>query len=443
MRKTVLLSVIVFAALSLGADAPPPPMANPQDRLVEQLGNGDFRQREDALRALHSEGGRALPALRRGLGHHDPEIRRRCRDLIPEIELGALLAPRRVSLDVDNKPLRVACEEIARQTGYKVEFWARSPDASYSFHFKDLLFWQAIDRVCETARLTLQPNTGDDRVVLQEGESRLQLVRYDGPFRFVPVGIQQTRYLALNQPGAGLGFPPPPTETLSFTFTVNAEPRMPLLGIGQVRIDSAYDTEKNSMVPPAGAPGEFVDARLGMVRRWNSRYGNGNRTLQMQTDLNLVRPSLKASGIKSLRGALPVTLLVDQKPVVVADKVLSAKGKKVTVGSTTFHFEDVAETPGKQFQIKLSVTEDNRDNPNDYTWMNTLYQRIELQDDKGTKYQVFGSSWGNSGPSNVQMTLTYGPMPGTKPGPPARFVFQSWKTLQHLVYFDFRDLPLP
>jgi hypothetical protein len=177
--------------------------------------------------------------------------------------------------------------------------------------------------------------------------------------------------------------------------------------------------------------------------RWVSRYGHGNRCLQMQAEVGLARPSVKAGGIKLLRVSLPVTLLVEQSPVVVTDKVLKAKGKKVTVGSTTFHFEEVKELPGGQYQVKMSVAEDNRDNPNDYTWMNTLYQRIELQDAKANKYQITGSSWGNSGPSNVEMTLTYTTPGPTKIGPPERFVFHSWKTLLHQVDVELRDLPLP
>ena len=43
----------------------------------------------------------------------------------------------------------------------------------------------------------------------------------------------------------------------------------------------------------------------------------------------------------------------------------------------------------------------------------------------------------------MQVTLTYGAAPNVKSGPPSKFIFQEWRTLQHQVYFEFKDLPLP
>jgi hypothetical protein len=214
-----------------------------------------------------------------------------------------------------------------------------------------------------------------------------------------------------------------------------------MLGLGEPRLIAAFDSDKNSMLPVSRAGGE-ADLSV-RPRRWVSRYGNGYRAYHMQAQVNLNRPSEKATFVRMLRGTVPVTLLAEQKPVVVTDAILTAKGKKFTVGSTTFHIEDASELPNKQYQVKLAVTEKNSDNPNDYTWMNALYQRIELQDANGYKFQVFGSNWGNSAPNHVQLTLTYGANNGRKAGPPTKFVYYSWKTLQHQLAFEFNDLPLP
>jgi hypothetical protein len=440
------LSVVVALVLVASARAETPaakPPASPYQSLIEQLGSPSFREREEAVRRLEEEGVKVLPALEAALAHSSPEIRQRARNLIPVIELHALMTPRRVSLKMENKPLREIVDEIQRQTGYKMEFWVADPRQTFSIAVKDATYWEAIDRLCTTAHLTLQQNYGDDRVILQQGDHSADFVRYDGPFRFVPVGMQQTRYLAFNQPRRGADAPLA-TENLAFSFLVCSEPRMPLLGMGQVKIDAAYDSEKNSMIPPTN---NGIDPTNGMPfamrGRFVTRYGGGNRTCQMQSELNLYRPSSKATSIKVLRGSIPVTLLMEQKPVVLAEDILKAKGKKVTVGTTTFDFEDATELAGKQLQVKVSVTEHNPDGSNDYTWMNSLYSRIEVQDQKGNRYQNFGSSWGNSGPNNVQMTLTFGPIGPAKMTPPAKFVFQSWKTVQHQLAFEFRDIPLP
>src|SRR5581483_7833804 len=96
-------------------------------------------------------------------------------------------------------------------------------------------------------------------------------------------------------------------------------------------------------------------------RRWISRYGNGYRSYSHQTQVMLARPSEKSQSVKLIQGTVPVLLLAQQKPEVVTDKFLSAKGKKVQVGTTSFLIEDVTETPNKQYQLKMAVTEDAKD----------------------------------------------------------------------------------
>ncbi len=448
MPKLLLLTAVLSLGLNAQATAAPPaaPAAPRLERLVEQLGDSDYRQRDEAARLLEAEGAKALPVLKKALGHPDAEIRRRAHDLIPQLEIADFVSPRRVTLKKSDQPLRSIFDEITKQTGYKIEFWT-TPDKTqqtYRFEFEDVTFWQALDRICREANLVLQHSYGDERIILQNQGGHTPHVQYEGAFRFVPTGFQMYRHLDFGLVGGAAQ--PQRNESLTLSFLLFSEPRIPLLGIGEARLTAAYDNDKNSMLLPipmgANAGGMLPGGNFG-GHRFISRYGNGNRSYMQQGQLNLHRRSERANRVKLVRGVLPVTLLVEQKPVVVADNILKAKGKKNTVGSTTFHFEDVTALANKQYQVKLTVTEDNKDNPNDWTWMNTLFQRIELQDDKGNKYGVFGSSWGNSSPNNVQMTLTYGAQGNAKVGPPSKFVFQSWRTMQHLVRFEFKDLPLP
>jgi hypothetical protein len=134
-------------------------------------------------------------------------------------------------------------------------------------------------------------------------------------------------------------------------------------------------------------------------------------------------------------------LLVEQKPIVITDKVLTSKGLKKSVGDVEFNIENVQKMPNNQFQIKFTVT--NKGKAEDYTWMNTLYQRIELQDEKGNKFQNWGSSWGGNGANHVNLTLTYQHFGPGKAPEPARFVYQHWVTRQHDIHFEFKDVLLP
>lgn len=441
-RHLLPLALLAWACtFPAGADAPLPKQAPSFEALIEQLGDTDFRRRDAATEQLQAAGQAALPALRKALNHADPEIRKRAAELIPAMETAALLAPRRVTLKAENKTLREVLDEITRQTGFKIDHWSNNPGQAFKFDFAGTPFWEALDRICLDSGLVLQAGYGDDRIRLQQQDAHVPFVRYEGPFRFTANGFQHYRNIDFSLVGKGAP-PSRRSENLTFTFSLFVEPRLPLLGMGEVKLAAAFDSEKNSMLPTAtgSTDGAELGGRMG---RWTSRYGNGYRSYHMQAQVSLNRPSEKASAVRVLRGSLPVTLLVEQKPVVVTPAVLAAKGKKFTVGPTAFLIEDVTEMPNKQYQVKLSVTEDNKDNPNDYTWMNALYQRIELQDAKGAKYQVFGSNWGNSGPNNVQLTLTFGAPPNTKVDPPARFIYYSWSTLQYQVPFEFKDLPLP
>ncbi len=451
MYKPLLLAALLSLALIIRGNAAAPAdktaalrAAPTMDRLIDQLGDTDYRKRDEAARLLEAEGIKVVPALKKALGHPDAEVRRRAYNLIPQLETAAFVAPRRVTLRMSNKPLRAIFDEMTKQTGYKIEFWTAPNNAqqTYSCDFKDTTFWQALDHMCRDANLVLQHNYGDERIVLQSQGGYTPHVQYAGAFRFVPTGFQMVRNVEFGLVGAGSS--PQRNENLTLSFLVFSEPRIPLLGMGEVRLTAAYDNDKNSMLVPITNNVNhtlFLGGRLG--GRFISHYGNGNRSYMQQSQFTLHRASERATKVKLVRGVIPVTLLVEQKPVVVADNILKAKGKKNSVGATTFHFEDVTAQPNKQYQIKLGVTQDNRDNPNDWTWMNTLFQRMELQDEKGNKFQVYGTRWDNSSANNVQMTLTYGAPPNTKTGPPSKFIFQEWRTHQHLVHFEFKDLPLP
>jgi hypothetical protein len=444
--RTVWLAALLCLGLCspAGAQNPPAPAAEVKgwERLIEQLGDVDYRKREEAYLKLKAEGTKVLPALREAINHPDPEVRRRVGDLVPVLETAALLTPRRVTLKVKSKPIREIFDSIEKQTGYKIESWGAGNRNTYTLDINDLPFWQALDEVCRATGMVLQQGYGDDHIRLHPQEGHVPFVRYDGPFRLVPTGFQHYRNLDFGLIGKG-GAAASRNESLTLVFSVFAEPRLPLLGMGEVRLDAAYDTEKNSMLVPTGGGEEGFDPRMGgMWRgRWISRYGMGNRMMSMQTQVNLARPSEKATGVKVIRGRVPVTLLAEQKPMVIADNILKAKGTRKKIDATSFHIEDVAQMPGKQVSLKMTVSEAT-ENPNDYTWMNALYQRIELQDDKGTKFMIVQNGWGNNTPGSVELQAVFAP-PGGKAGPPTKLIYYRWTTIQHEIAFEFKDLPLP
>jgi hypothetical protein len=444
MRRFISPAFFLSLGLvSLLSGAPPEkePAATRQiELLIEQLGDKDFRQREEARKALIARGAEALPAMQKGRAHADPEVRRRLDELIPPLERALALAPKRVTLHATNKPIREIIEALTKQTGYKfggLEHPGVERDKlAYTFHFDQLPFWQAMDQVCEAGGYVLQQGYyGDDNLRLfRQPDSSVPFIAYDGPFKVIATGFNYNRsnqfaQLVRNQPNS------PSSESLQVNLTIVVEPKLPILRLGTVRLTAAEDEEKQSMLPSHNEPGN------GGGRSFY--YGGGYRSFVHQAQATLILPSRTSRTVKILRGVIPVTLLADQKPAVVTEHLLSAKGKKFQTGVATFHVEDVSELAGKQYQIKLAVTEDSKDGPNDWVRIQSLQQRIELQDDKGNKEQFYFNSMGTNGTNSAQYTLVVQPNDNPKIGPPAKLVYYAWVLMEHEIAFTFRDLPLP
>src|SRR5262245_14937573 len=91
MRTRVFL-FLLLAVLAAGLLAALPTTAaekvdsNRIGKLIEQLGSGDFAERERASQALDAIGADAMDALRAATKSDDAEVRRRAEDLVAKWE---------------------------------------------------------------------------------------------------------------------------------------------------------------------------------------------------------------------------------------------------------------------------------------------------------------------------------------------------------------------
>jgi hypothetical protein len=457
MRKCATVLALVLGLVSfVGAQAPPErkadkpaekPAAAPAidpavQKLVDQLADLDFHRRDEATRQLEALGEKALPALRAARKHSDAEVRRRAADLLGPMEAATVLAPKRVTLTLTKKTAAEAIAAIATKTGYAIDVRtpagrAGKPAEQFDFRWKETPFWQAVDEVCRAGGLAVQQNFGDGPLLLTADDRYAPYVSQAGAFCLTAGGFQQTRTVDFS------AFPrsnPQVTRSddLVFAFFVHAEPRLPLLSVGEPRVTAAYDSDDNSLIPPSVAARDQPNPQLFGYRPGRAYYG-GNRMLTLAAQANLVRPSLKSASVKQIKGTLPLTILLERKPAVVAENLPEAKGKKLKAGTTTFAVEDVSETSTKQMQVRLSITEEAAAGAaNDYTWMNTMWSRIETYDEKGNRVHHQGGSMSLNGPSHGTMTLTFAA--GTKP---SKLVYQVWTTMSNEIAFEFKGLPLP
>ncbi len=433
MPKPTLAALLL--CLPLTAVLPGPAPARPPVRqLIEQLGDRDYFKRRQAEDGLRAEGARALAALKQALNHPDAEVRRRVRELVPALETRALLAPKRVTLTLTDRPVSEALDAITRQTGYKISL-GEAPAGVFSFDLKDVPFWEALDRVGRDAGLVLRPPGSDQGLRLSKRPGYTAHVSYDGPIRFTADSIQLHRELEFGLAGPAAETPSR-SEILTLSFTVYAEPKLPIVGMGEPRLTAAYDTEKRSMLP-LGNPLEAAEREL---RR--SRCGILGRCLSAGASVHLQLPSRTSAGIRVVRGTVPLALLAQKKQVVVTDKLLSTKGTSAKVGTTSITFDNVARRPDGVVEVELTVAEQGPGVPSD-GWHHNMSDRFEVQDDKGRTCPMPRrgcSSWSGS-PNQVRVWFKVGP--GARLGPPSKLIFRDWTTREHLASFEFKELPLP
>jgi hypothetical protein len=434
------LAVCFGLAAAVTADSVSSPVANAPgspsvDRLIEELGSPDFKVREAASKALTARADEALPTMKKAIAHPNAEVRQRLTGLIADLERAALLAAKRVTLKLESVPIKDAVAALAQASGYKIDLQNNGGKQTLvSLTADNISFWEAFDKLCSQAGLVLQQQyDASQGLVLYSMNAVVPFVDYRGPFRLSAAGFHYNKSLNFatlprDQIGAGQR-----SEQLTFSFNVVAEPRLPLLGLGQPKVTAAIDDQDQSLMPSPLGGRTYESYHSGY-------YGYRNTVLQSQ--VQLTGPGGNSRMVKLIRGTLPVTLLAEQKPEIVIEDVLKVKNKKFEGKDVALEVEEVKEMPGKTVQVMLTARRSGKDNQNDYTWTNSLQQRVELVDDKGNKYQSNGFNWNNGTPTSVQGTFIFSDPTG-KLGKPVKLTYFGWVTVQHQVEFEFHDLPLP
>jgi hypothetical protein len=413
-----------------GLNAAQPP-APPTEQLIEQLSAKDFRSREVAAQALERRGEAALPALRRAQSHADAEVRQRLAGLIARGERAFLIAPKRVTVIADQTPVQQVFADIARQTGYKLTAQQAQP-MLVTLRAEGQPFWEVVDAVCRQTGLGLQQHFDNSNTLTFFRVGRLTPnVCYAGPFRIAAASFHHSRTLDLSTPVAN-AVGRPTTDALTMTITVVGEPKVPLMNLGQPRILAAEDENGQSLVPP--------QARVYESHYHHYYYGHRNALMQTQVQL------LGHGGARTLRhvaGTLPVTMLAEQRPEITIDDILKVKGKKFESGQVVMEIDEVKEQANRQVTVRATARRNAAENQYDYTWTNSLGQRVELFDADGGKYSTDRFDWESGSPTSVAGTFHFGDGGNAKLGKPARLVYYNWITTQHQIAFEFRDLPLP
>jgi hypothetical protein len=425
------------------AEGPPDPALK---QLLDDLGSDDWRTREKAGRDLSALGEKALPHMRKLLLTTDnPEVKQRLSVLVRKMDRERLIEPKRVTLNMKDKTAKELFDEIAKQTGYRIEFGGGGVESKHSFEFDKTPFWQAVDAVATAVGFSVYAEYEDDTVRVYNNDAMNPYVGYSGPFRILPTNINSNRSVQLSGISRR-GDNGRVSEYMNLSMQIQSEPKNPMLGVMVPEITEAKDEFGGSLLPPRERNAYY-----------NPGYINGNyRGHNSYVSVNLMRSDRAATKIKTLKGRVNVVLLSGTVADVTVTDVLKTKKKTVIGRTIQIEFDGVDEDANQKgtylvsFSAKRQAQPDQNRN-DEYIWSNSLWQRLELTDEKGNRYHCYGPTvHNNNGQGSVQLVVQFGPddrrtgRPGAvKPGPPAKFTLNEWLTITHEVPFEFKDIPLP
>jgi hypothetical protein len=417
------------------------------EQLISDLGSDDYRTREKAGRELVAKGDKVLPQLRNALSTTDnPEVQRRLHLMVRKLDYERLVTPKYVKLSLKDKTAKEALAEISRQTDYKIEYRVNGKvaEAKFSFEFDNIPFWQALDKVASAAGCVALNDYNEESIEVHNQDSTNPYVAYSGPYRFLATNINSNKSVQLSgvsRRGAG----PARQEFMNLNFQIQSEPKNPMLGITQVDVITANDELGGSLIAPS-EPNNHVNYfynNPGMGRGHNT-FGNVSlsRSDKAATTIKLLKAK---AGIILLSGTTPEIIVTN--PLKVAKKTFAGRSVEIEVTA----FTELANAKG-HYQLemiirKLGGIDPNR--PEDANWMNNVWQKIDILDAAGNRYQTAGPiNFDPSDFSAVQVTIPFEPNDrrtgqATKFGPPAKLVFNEWLSVLHEVTFEFRDIPLP
>jgi hypothetical protein len=411
--------------------SPPKPAPEPLEKLVERLGARDYKTREAASKALEAHGFDSLPAMRKALETAtSAEVRKRLSIMVQNLERAEVLSPKRLTLKFVDQPIAEVVKEIKKQTGYPILNQSGN-NPKITIEMENATFWEVMDRLCLVAGLTVHHNEPQG-MVLQYNDYFTPCVSYRGPFKIVGNNFNYNKTVNFGPLPRNPANNQMRSESLTFSFTLSTEPKLPIMSVSQPKVLEAVDEKGVSMVVPQSSHESMYHSY------------SGYRQFQSGSSVNLQWPNKETRMVKRLRISLPVTFLASQKPEITVEDPMKVKGKKFTGPHSELQIDEVKETNNKtQFQVKLTARNTGAGAAQDYTWANSVPQRIDLLDAKGRKFFQQGYNYENSSPGHMQATFMFGTNGDATIGPPVRLVFNHWETMQHTVEFEFKDLQLP
>jgi WD40 repeat protein len=405
-------------------EVPPVPKRTATDEQVAGWVKALIEDRPEAdadAKRLEEVGAPARKTLADAASKAKPEIRGRLEAILDRIDLREALAPTPINLRLKNASVAEAVSALAKQSPielqYRPAFRSRVGTAGepkrITLDLESVPFWEALDRLCQAAGLSYGSAGYALRLVETSMDERPR-VAYHGPCCLQVGSLTYSRNLY------ALGPSPQVSEQLMLNLAAFCEPHLPVSGHGQPRVTEATDDTGRSLMPAEGP--DYI----------NHYYNPVYPAQALQMMLPLRAPPKLGGKLKTLKGRLPLEVMVGRRPLLTVDDVANASGK-------TFHGEDdlrltVRNVQANNSQVTLELTWNSKKNLERDT------HDLMLTDAEGRRYGGGGSSF-ILGRQNETTTRFWAGWPGI--GPPAKLTLYHYKRVRTEVPFEFHDLPLP
>ncbi len=406
--NTFRVSWLIFLAAVanpnlIAADTRPNEAASPPDRgrvekLIRQLGDDSFSERQRAVQELDAIGEPALSMLVAAVGDADLDISTSAKGLIERISMRRTmrlaLTPSKVHLYLKNATVSEAAAELARQSGCPVTIgdFQTSTSARITLDTGETNFWDALDQLCRKAKIVEQVpillpfgyggqfDVGAQAIDLQDQSRKLSsggIRLIEGTLAELPTAdLGAVRIRVVPTEAVGSSLKATPGGDLAIVLDVAAEAGLHNFHVtGPPRIDKAVDNEKQMLRTDVAATAwnEGVTDENIIVGRGGRRiavrggWGRAGRNVGVEVNANslgrmtvpiyLQQGDISSSRLSELSGTIPVeTLLVE--PVATVDGILKSAGQKFAgFKGGEVEVKSVEELTNGAVRIKLVLTD--------------------------------------------------------------------------------------
>ncbi len=315
----MMSSLLIFSLCCWSQVAAPQPPATAEQvaKLVRQLDDDQWARRQSAEAELIELGPGILEFLPSVEIRMSPELKERLARVRSQLQVEyarQVVEPTRVTLQ-GTVSLADALQTIAQATGNQIEGYEDLRDERVTVDVRQVPFWEALDRVLDAVKLTVDPYSGHSGTLRVEPRpdgqaNRFETAYYEGPFRLEATHVTAVRDLRN-----------PLLTGLRVRLSIAWEPRTKPISITVPLAEIVAQDNLGRVVPADNVRGRLTAA-----------VESDLSVLEMELPLQL--PSRDAEFIASLQGTFDVMI----------------PGK-----SEAFEFRDLANAKGQQ-QRRAGVT---------------------------------------------------------------------------------------